>query len=178
MPASEPQAPGELHGDLVASDLGPETPLLPDGPLIRVAYVLGGAGLAAATLSDSLAVAGRHTGVTFLGSIELVQAAVVLLASAAMLVATLAGTHASVHFVTARVSPAAAARLARTAALLAALAFVLLAAGSAWVGAELWNGHERTELLHIPLRWLRLLWLVAALAIAGCFLRAAWRSRP
>jgi hypothetical protein len=43
---------------------------------------------------------------------------------------------------------------------------------------ELWGGHERTELLHLPLRWWRLTWVAFALLIAGAFLRRAMRPAP
>jgi TRAP-type C4-dicarboxylate transport system permease small subunit len=155
------------------SDLAGDRPAAAQGPLARFAYALGGFGLLGATAADSLAVAGRHTGVHLLGSIELVQAAVVLLGASAMLIATLVGGHASVHIVTERLSRPAAAKLARLASLVSALVFLTLAAGSIWVASDLWNGFERTELLQIPLRWLRLVWIIFALLIALIFLRNA-----
>jgi TRAP-type C4-dicarboxylate transport system permease small subunit len=74
---------------------------------------------------------------------------------------------------TARLSPINAGRLARVAALFGALLFILLALGTARLNAELWSGFEQTELLHIPLRWLRALWLLTTIAIAALFLRRA-----
>lgn len=158
----------------LASDLAPEAVIAPSGPLAHLAYALGSVGLIAATASDALAVAGRHLGFTLIGSIEMVQAAVVVLASAAMLAVTIGRGHASVHMVTSRLRPRARTRLARTAALASAAVFLLLAGGSGWILAELWHGHEQTELLHLPLRWLRLLWIVFALLIAFEFARAAF----
>ncbi|MBC2665423.1 TRAP transporter small permease subunit [Novosphingobium flavum] len=165
--------------------ISPEEAVLPShseatkarGPLAQIAYVLGGAGLLAATTTDSLAVAGRHTGLHLLGSIELVQAAVVLLATSAMLIATMVGGHASVHIVTERLPRPTAARLARVASAVSGVTFLLIALGSAWILSDLWNGHERTELLHLPLRWLRLLWIVFALLIAFQFFRRARASQ-
>ena len=61
--------------------------------------------------------------------------------------------------------------------LLSAIVFVLLAAGSAWVAADLWSGHEQTELLRLPLRWFRLIWIAAALIIAALFAGSALRGR-
>jgi hypothetical protein len=46
------------------------------------------------------------------------------------------------------------------------LAFVILAAGSAWVSMDLWPTHEMTEQLAIPLRGFRLFWLAACIAAA------------
>lgn len=162
----------------LASDLVPDHGGTPTSPVAKFAYLLGSAGLLCATAADALAVAGRHTGWHLLGSIELVQAAVVVLASAGMLAVTIGGGHASVHMVTERLSPAAAARLHRLADLASALVFVILAVGSIWVLDELWNGFEQTELLHIPLRWLRLLWIGFALLIAAYFFRNALRRTP
>jgi TRAP-type transport system small permease protein len=168
-----------------AQDAGTGTPALqaPPPPPSRVlrgltlaAHAMGMAGLALAAGSDAIAVAGRHVGLHLLGSIELTEAAIVLLSTAAMLVATLEAHHASVHMLTARLSPRHAAGLARVAALLAALLFALLALGTARLNAELWNGFEQTELLHLPLRWLRALWLLSTLAIAALFLRRAIRG--
>jgi TRAP-type C4-dicarboxylate transport system permease small subunit len=138
--------------------------------------VIGGAGLLLATAVDSLAVLGRHTGFTFLGSIEIVQSAVVLAASGAVVMTTLAGGHAAVHILVDRLTPAAAARLARVAAFLGALVFLAMAAGSLWLLVETWGGHERTELLLIQFRWLRLIWTVAALLMGVLFLIQPWRK--
>ncbi|MDO6415234.1 TRAP transporter small permease subunit [Sphingomonas sp. BIUV-7] len=154
-----------------------DRPPPPQGPLARAAFLVGGAGLLIATLIDSLAVLGRHTGFAFLGSIEIVQSAVVLAASGAIIVATLARSHAAVHILTDRLSPAAAGRLAHIAAALAAIVFLCMAIGSGWLMVEGWGGHERTELLHIPFRWLRLIWTLAAALVAVLFLIQPWRRR-
>lgn len=167
-------AGGGAHSDLPA-EMPAGSP--GDPPALRLAYGIGGLGLLGATLADSLAVAGRHTGFHLLGSIEIVQMAVVLLAASAMFAVTVRAGHASVQFVVARSNPKTAARLMRLAALLSALAFLLIASGSAWVLAETWGGFEQTELLHIPLKWLRLVWTVFAFLIAGLFLRTALRHR-
>lgn len=160
-----------------STDGGPPGAQPPAGPALRLVYLLGGCGLLGATAADAIAVAGRHAGFHLLGSIELVQAAAVLLAGSAMLIATLQGEHASVHMVTERLPRPVAARLARLAALLSAAVFLVVAVGAAWVTAELWSGFERTELLHLPLRWLRVLWIGFAGLIALTFLRRAL-ARP
>jgi TRAP-type C4-dicarboxylate transport system permease small subunit len=144
-------------------------------PIARAAYLIGSAGLLFATATDALAVAGRHLGFRLLGSIELVQVSVVLIAASAMVAATIVGAHASVHIVTERLPAAANARLVRAAALLSAATFAIFALGSAWVASDLWSGFEQTELLGLPLRWFRALWIAAAALIALLFLRAALR---
>jgi TRAP-type C4-dicarboxylate transport system permease small subunit len=161
--------------DLPIGDMPPPTPTVSASPLARTAYLVGSAGLLFATATDSLAVAGRHLGFRLLGSIELVQASVVLIAASAMVAATIVGAHASVHIVSERLSVAATARLARVSSLLSAITFAIFAAGSIWVASDLWNGFEQTELLGLPLRWLRLLWIGAAILAALLFFRAAVR---
>lgn len=141
----------------------------------HVAFVIGSIGLLVAMFADALAVLGRHLGLPVLGSIEIVQAGVVLLASAAMFGATLSGAHARVHLVVDRLHGAGKRRLLRCANVLSGLVFVVFAIGSIWIATELWSGHEHSELLHIPLRWLRVLWIVAAISIAIVFFGNALR---
>ncbi|RVU05883.1 TRAP transporter small permease subunit [Novosphingobium umbonatum] len=141
--------------------------------LRNAAYAMGATGLGLGAASDGIAVAGRHLGLHLLGSIEITQGAIVLLGAGGMLYATLEGHHASVHMVTQRLSQATSARLARVMAGVSALVFLAIAAGSIWLGAEMWGGFEQTELLHIPIRWLRALWEMVALAIAALFARQA-----
>jgi TRAP-type C4-dicarboxylate transport system permease small subunit len=144
------------------------------GPLSRVFFFVGAAGLLTAMASDATAVIGRHLGIPFLGSIELVQASVVLATSSAMIVATLVGAHATVHVLLDRL-PARARGVLEVFGSLAGLAcFALLASGSAWLAKDLWAGGERTELLGIPILPLRLFWCAAAFIVCCLFgLRAA-----
>ena len=80
------------------------------------------------------------------------------------------------HIILERVPPGARRALTAFGALLGAAAFALLAAGSIWIAADLWNGQEQTELLSIPLKPLRLYWCASALLIAGVFLARAVRA--
>lgn len=142
----------------------------------RAAFLIGGAGLFIAMATDAIAVLGRHTGFTLLGSIEVVQCCIVLIASSAMIFATLKGSHAAVHIITERLSPPRVALLARIASALSALLFLLFAGAGLWLIADLWNGHERTELLHIPIVPLRILQVAALLFVAALFLRKLFRG--
>jgi TRAP-type C4-dicarboxylate transport system permease small subunit len=155
--------------DLPASETPP-----PATPMNRIAFLIGAAGLLTATATDAIAVLGRHTGVTLLGSIEIVQCAVIMAASAAMIGATLQRAHASVHIFTERMSPSVAAWWARVAAFLGAALFLAAAIGSIWVASDLWNGFEKSELLGIPLRGFRIIWIGAALLVMGLFARDAF----
>jgi len=142
----------------------------------RTAFYIGSAGLLLATAADSIAVLGRHTGFALIGAIEIVQAAIVFIAASSMVSVTLSRGHAAVHILTDRLSPSRRAALARVANLLGVLALLLLAAGSLILLADLWNGHERSELLHIPLRWFRLLMIAALVFVAILFVRQAFEA--
>lgn len=148
-------------------------PTASGGLLTRISFALGAAGLLTAMAADAVAVLGRHVGFTVLGAIEVVQASVVLAASAAMVGATLSGAHARVHILIERLGPLWHRRFDRAADLASCLFFLFLAAGSAWVAAELWPGYEITEILGLPLRWLRLVWIGSCLLIALLFLLRA-----
>jgi len=142
------------------------------GPL----FYIGAGGLLLAMAVEALAVFGRHAGIPLLGALEIIQACILLMASTAMLSATLNKGHATVTLLTARVGTRARSYLHAFANLLSALFFVGLAVGALWLAAESWNDFEQSELLHIPFRPLRIVSLVAAVAIALVFLRDTWRS--
>ena len=147
--------------------------------LEQIAFVVGSAGLLIAMGADALAVLGRHLGVPLLGSIEVVQASVVLVASAAMIAATLRGSHARVHILLGRLSAVRRLALERVADAVSAAVFLTFAIGSIWIASELWHGHELTDLLHIPLRWLRVFWIATSLLIVALLItRIARREDP
>lgn len=146
--------------------------------LTGCAFAIGATGLLLAMATDAIAVLGRHLGLPLLGAIELVQTCVVLASAASIVIATLHGSHARVHILTERLPTHWQGYLNRAADLSAACVFVAIAAGSCWILLELWSGHETTELLRIPLRWLRLYWLLAALLVAALFvIRLCSRQR-
>ena len=137
----------------------------------RLLVVVGGAALLIALAVDALAVIGRHVGLPLLGSIELVQAAVLVSGSVALLVATLAGVHARVHLLVDRLPPGWQRLLLRTGHVLSALLFLAFTAASLWIASDLWQGHEQSELLRIPYRPLRIVAVLATAAVAIAFLR-------
>lgn len=138
---------------------------------------IGGTALLVAMGVDALAVVGRHTGMPLLGSIEVVQAAVLVASATAMLVATLAGAHARVHLLLNRAAPGARAALERIGAACGAALFLALLAASLWIAVDLWPGQEESELLRLPYWPLRLFTAAAAAAIAVAFLVQALRGR-
>jgi TRAP-type C4-dicarboxylate transport system permease small subunit len=170
--------PGELRlidADIDASEAS-ASPVAT--PLQRLSLALGSAALLAAMATDAIAVAGRHAGIALLGSIEIVQACIVVVATSAMVAATVMGAHARVLILMEKVDAATAALLDRLADATSALVFLWLAAGSIWLASDLWSGVEITELLNIPLRWLRLVWIIGALTIAALFaVRACKRPK-
>jgi TRAP-type transport system small permease protein len=143
----------------------------------RWLVLVGGGALLLAMATDGLAVIGRHVGHPLLGSIEIIQAAVLVAGCAALVVATFAGVHARVHLLVDRLPPGGKDLLARAGMLAGALLFAALAVASAWIAADLWAGHEESEWLHVPYRPLRMIAVGAALTVAGGFLVAALRRR-
>lgn len=142
------------------------------GPL----FYIGAAALVLATGIETIAVLGRHVGIPLLGALEIIQACILLMASAAMLSATMNSGHATVTLLTNRLSDGARCLLRAFANLLSALFFMGLTAGVLWLAVDTWNDHEQSEMLHIPFRPLRIVSLAAAGAIALVFLRDMRRS--
>lgn len=142
------------------------------GPL----FYIGAGGLVLAMVVETIAVLGRHAGIPLLGALELIQACILLMASTAMLSATMNRGHATVTLLTSRLSDGGKRVLQAFANLLSALFFLGLTVGVLWLTVETWNDYEQSELLHIPFRPLRIVSLVAAGGIALVFLRDMWRS--
>jgi TRAP-type C4-dicarboxylate transport system permease small subunit len=129
-------------------------------------FHLGAAALLFAVAVDAIAVTGRHIGRPLLGSIELMQAAILIAASAAIVSATLVDKHAVVHLLIDRLSPRARLLMERFHAALCGVFFAALAAGSIWIAHDLRGGHEESELLHIPYAPLRVISIVSVAAVA------------
>jgi TRAP-type transport system small permease protein len=146
--------------------------------LRRLAVWIGGAALIAATAIDTLAAIGRNVGLPAIGSIELVQAAVLVSGIFGLIFATADDDHARVRLVTDR-HDRGRAFADVVGPLSMALFFAALLTGSLWLAADLWNGHERSELLGVSWRGLR---LIANLGLAACIVIALAalfrRTRP
>lgn len=140
-------------------------------------FYVGAAGLLIAIAADALAVVGRHIRIPLLGSIEIMQAAILLASSAAIVLATAAKRHAVVHLLIDRLSPSARVWMERVHALLSAVFFVALAVGSIWIAFDLRDGHEQSELLHIPYSPLRVVSIAAVLAVAAIYLLRVFERR-
>ena len=132
--------------------------------LRTIAVWTGGTALLAATVIDTLAVIGRNLGFPILGSIELVQAAILVSGVFGLIFATAGDEHARVRILTDRIRGGrVGANLVGPVSM--ALFFAALLAGSVWLAADLWDGHETSEVLGVPWRVLR---LIANLGLAAC----------
>ncbi|HZV56578.1 MAG TPA: TRAP transporter small permease subunit [Sphingobium sp.] len=147
---------------------------------MKNAYIwIGGIALVLASATDVLAVVGRHIGVPLRGSIELVQAFILVAGGIALIIATHAGSHARVHILADRMSPPWKARVERVAAALSALLICAFLAGGLWIAADLWGSQEVSELLHLPYRVLRIICNVCLLLVLLAWLRKVLgRERP
>jgi len=135
-------------------------------PRYGLLFYVGASGLLIAMGIEAIAVAGRQLGIPLLGALEIIQTAILLTASAAMLSATLTDAHATVKLVVERLSPRAQSILHRLALLISAAFFACLAVAVTWLTIDAWNDFEHSELLHIPYRPLRVLVIVMTTAIA------------
>jgi TRAP-type C4-dicarboxylate transport system permease small subunit len=146
-------------------------PSVSRGPL----FYVGATGLLAAMAVEALAVLGRHAGIPFLGALEIIQTAILLTATSAMVSTTLNHSHARVTILIDRLGPTPRAALRAFSALLSALFFVGLTAGTLWLTVDAWNEYEQSELLRIPFRPLRVISFAAGAAIALLFVRDMFR---
>ncbi|MBO9669902.1 MAG: TRAP transporter small permease subunit [Sphingobium sp.] len=140
---------------------------------------IGGMALTLACATDLLAVLGRHAGIPLRGSIELVQACVLVAGGIALIVATAAGSHARVHILVDRMAPVWKERNGRASSLLGAALTAASLAGCLWIASDLWYSQEVSELLHLPFRLLRIICNICLAIVLVAWLRkAVGRSRP
>lgn len=130
-------------------------------------------------VTDTLAMLGRALEWPLLGAIEFVQACVLVAASGALILAGLDAAHARVHLLLDRLPAVARARLERLHALAGAAFYAALLVGSLLITADLWLGHEESELLRIPYRPLRVTVAVVLVVLLGhALLRLRARRGP
>jgi TRAP-type C4-dicarboxylate transport system permease small subunit len=138
----------------------------------RIAVLIGGLALLSATAIDTLAVIGRHAGAPVHGSIELMQAAVLVSGAVAILISTVDMAHARVRLLVARLSPRQRIWADRFSDFLTLIFYLCLLAGTGWIAWDLRAAHEQSELLGIP-------WMALRIAAGLCLLAAcgalAWR---
>ena len=136
----------------------------------------GGAALLAATAVDTLVVIGRQAGFALHGAIELIQAAVLVAGSLALVAATAANNHARVRLIIDRLGSSRAG-FERVSDVLMAAFLVALLAGSGWLAVDLWRSHEVSEIAGVPWRWLRLFANLALVLMLALVVRAAAKGR-
>lgn len=142
----------------------------------NVVIWIGGLALLMACATDTLAVIGRHIGVPVRGSIEIVQACVLVAGGIALIIATQAGSHARVHLVVDRIGADWRRRINLASALLGALFMMASLAGCVWIASDLWNSQEVSELLNLPYRVLRIVGNLCLFLVAVAWLRKAWEQ--
>jgi TRAP-type C4-dicarboxylate transport system permease small subunit len=141
------------------------------GTLRRLLVWISGGGLLVAVAVDALAMLGRQVRIPLLGSIEIVEVAVLFAAAGALVIATLDNTHTRVNLVAERLPDTVRKWLGRFHALAGVLLFSALLTGSVWIAADLWFGHEESELLRIPYRPLRIATAISLAALLILSLR-------
>ena len=139
---------------------------------LKIVIWIGGIALLGATAVDTFAVIGRHVGLPVPGSIEMMQAVVLVSGVIAILVATIQNAHARVKLVVDRLSPAKRSIADRFSNLLTLLFVASLLFGSTWIAWDLRGAHEQSELLGIP--WMALRVIASAVLLATCVV-LAWR---
>jgi TRAP-type C4-dicarboxylate transport system permease small subunit len=136
----------------------------------KILFYMGGAALLFAMSVDTIAVIGRHIGWPLWGSIEMVQAAILVASSVAILTATLARKHVRVRVLMDRLEGRSGMWLQRIQAVFCIVFFCALTAGSFWIYMDERNGFEESEVLHIPFAPLRIICIVTLLAVVLSFL--------
>jgi TRAP-type C4-dicarboxylate transport system permease small subunit len=147
------------------------------GPFAIAAFWVGGAGLVTAMVTDFLSVIGRHIGAPVLGAIEIVQGAIVLAASAALIAGTLTHVHAAVEVLVERFPARMREAFWRLGMLLSGLFIASVAAGSVWLLHDVWFADERSELLRIPIVPERIVWCASTIVTTLLFFGFALRGR-
>lgn len=137
----------------------------------RWLVVAAGLPLLAAMLIEFAAVVARNAGWNLVGSIELVQAMILLSSSGAMVAATLSRAHAKVNLFSSRYRGRAGRAMRILLAIGAAAFFLALATGSAWIAWDMRSAAEQSELLGLPYLPLRIVVTVATLLIALIYAR-------
>jgi TRAP-type transport system small permease protein len=139
-------------------------------------FYLGAVALLFAMATDTLAVLGRHIGVPLWGSIELVQAGILIASSTAMLSATLAKKHAKVRILVNRLHGGPLLWLQWAQALFSAVFFLALLVGSFWIFLDMRGAYEESELLHIPYTPLRIICILSIFGVMLSFVRRLTES--
>ena len=143
--------------------------------IYRWLVIIGGSALLIATCVDVIAVVGRATRMPLLGSIEIVQFVVGISGATGLIMVTLNQRHATVMIVFSRLRGFLKNVVGMINGLCSALFFLALFAGSVWILAGLWSGHEESEFWRLPYRPLRMFICASMFAVVCLFLKQAWQ---
>ena len=146
-------------------------------PLEQLLLYAGSAALLAIMLVETVSVLGRHLSLPLVGAIEIVQSSIIVVACTSTVIATLQAAHARVQLIINRLSTPLRTHLSRLSAVLSALFFLGLAAGSIWLAHDAWHAFEESEVLHISYRPLRAIVALSALITTLIFITNAIRPR-
>jgi TRAP-type C4-dicarboxylate transport system permease small subunit len=135
-------------------------------PMTVIVWI-GGIALLLAVAIDTIAVIGRHIGFPLTGSIELMQAVILVSGGLALVVATAEQSHARVRLLVDKLSEGHRRVADRLSDALTLLFFLPLLVGSVWLAADLWNAHEQSEWLGVSWRALRLIANLCLLGVSG-----------
>lgn len=131
--------------------------MLNPGTLKTALIWVGGAALLLATGIDTLAIVCRYLGFPITGSIEMMQAVVLVSGVIALVMSTWEDSHARVHLLLDRMGPRGKVLAHWLSDLTTLLFLAALLAGSVWLAIDLWPGFERSELVGVPWSVLRLI---------------------
>lgn len=145
--------------------------------IYRIAVWTGGSALFLAAAIDTAAVFARNLSFSIHGSIELIQVAILVAGALGIVISLATRTHARVHVLADRMAGAGKNAMERFAAFSVAGFLACLLAGSGWIAVDLWHGHELSEVVGVPWRWMRL-FANACLAVGILILlHQIWRPR-
>lgn len=144
--------------------------------IYRWLVIIGGSALLIATCVDVIAVIGRATRMPLLGSIEIVQYVVGISGATGLIMVTLNQRHATVMIIFSRLKGHLRNFVGLINGICSALFFLALFAGSVWILADLWAGHEESEFWRLPFRPLRLFICASTFAVVCLFLKQAWQG--
>ena len=144
----------------------------------RLLAIIGGFSLLAAMAVESMTVLIRNAGLTVYGSIEMVEAAILVASSAALVIATLNRSHAKVRILHNRLTGGWRTAVDRLNNSCSALFFLALTAGQAWIAMDMWSAHEQSEVLAIPYLPLRGVAILATFITALAYLRRLVSKEP
>ncbi|MGH1470322.1 MAG: TRAP transporter small permease [Cellvibrionaceae bacterium] len=120
-------------------------------PFIIIIESLGAIALVGMIILITISVIGRHLNIPVPGSVEIVEILIVIVASTGILFATIQRSHASAKLFVEHLPARIAHFIERIGLLVGLLIMLTITAGSIWLLIDVWNLHETSHLLEIPI---------------------------